>query len=75
MGCFFLQGGLGKETHFPLSFFFFILCKVSKATKMLSEINLSLVKADWCSVIMDESIFFRRLQGLWSIFCKAHYIS
>ena len=41
--------------------YFCKLCKVSKATRILSEINLSLVKADWCPVMMDGSNIFRRL--------------
>ena len=36
-------------------------CNVSKATKILSEINLSLVKADWCFVTMVGRIVFSQL--------------
>lgn len=37
---------------------FFIYCSVSKATKMLSEISLFLVKVNWCFVMIAGSIFF-----------------
>ena len=37
---------------------------------MLSEINLSLVKADWCSVIMDGSSFLRRFARTLEYFVK-----
>ena len=37
------------------------LCKVSKAIVMLSNINLSLLKANWCSVIIIGSSVFKRL--------------
>ena len=36
-------------------------CNVSKATKILLEINLSLVKADWCFVTMVGRIVFSQL--------------
>ena len=35
-----------------------MLCKVSNATRILSKIKRVLVKALWCSIIMDGKILF-----------------
>ena len=45
-----------------------MLCRVSKAIRILSEIRRFFVKADWCSVIifgkMDLSLLARTLENI-----------
>ena len=50
-----------------------MLCKVSKATKILSEIKWSLVNVDWCSVIIEGSRVFSLFACTSEKICITHY--